>query len=53
MRRKYESPELDIFKFTLVSSVLTASIPTTTNDEDEDDFNQGGVGTIPGGNPFG
>lgn len=48
MRIKYESPELDIIKFTLATSVIAGSVSTDTPEEGDDDI------VIPGNtdNPF-
>ena len=48
MRIKYETPELEIVKFTLATNVLTASVSTDTPEQGDDDV------VIPGntGIPF-
>lgn len=49
MRIKYETPELEVVKFSLNTNVLTASVSTDTPEETHKDV------VIPGetGNPFG
>lgn len=37
MRIKYESPELEIVKFTLATNVLTASVSTDIPEQGDDD----------------
>ncbi len=48
MRIKYETPELEIVKFTLATNVLTASVSTDIPEQGDDDV------VIPGntGIPF-
>lgn len=51
MKRDYLSPEMEIVKFSLKTSILTGSVPTNTA---EDNVEGGGEKPLPTGgfNPF-